>query len=124
MVGEAGSVRLAPDRSLERSEVTSAGVDRCRWEPSLWRAVGLGPARRLALWFLVALQGQCAAQWDLQPSGTKARLRGISVVSGKVAWATGAQGTVLRTMDGGANWRASVVPGGADTRFPRRSCVR
>src|SRR4051812_46316624 len=71
-----------------------------------------GARTSAALWFLVALQGQCAAPWDLQQSGTKARLRGIGVVGGKVAWATGAAGTVLRTMDGGTHWTASVIPGG------------
>jgi photosystem II stability/assembly factor-like uncharacterized protein len=47
--------------------------------------------------------------WRLTPTGTDAQLRGLSVVSGRVAWASGAKGTVLRTVDGGASW-ASVGP--------------
>lgn len=39
------------------------------------------------------------------------RLRGVSAVSERVAWASGARGTVLRTLDGGRSWRALVVPG-------------
>ena len=38
-----------------------------------------------------------------QNSKTDVQLRGISAVSSKVAWASGAKGTVLRTMDGGTD---------------------
>jgi photosystem II stability/assembly factor-like uncharacterized protein len=51
------------------------------------------------------------AQWVLQPSGTTARLRGVSAVNEHVAWASGAGGTVLRTVDGGATWSRRLVPG-------------
>lgn len=50
-------------------------------------------------------------QWQGQRSGTDARLRGISVVNEKVVWASGAKGTVLRTIDGGRVWQALTVPG-------------
>lgn len=56
-------------------------------------------------------------QWESQPSGTDARLRGLSVVSGTVAWASGARGTVLRTIDGGRVWQALTIPGAADLDF-------
>ena len=54
-----------------------------------------------------------AAQWQVHPqvSGTTAQLRGISAVSGRVAWASGTQGTVLRTVDGGSHWEKRSVPG-------------
>jgi photosystem II stability/assembly factor-like uncharacterized protein len=71
----------------------------------------------LALLLMVSPEVPCSAQWDLQMSGTRARLRGLFAVSGKVAWATGAQGTVLRTNDGGASWRALRVPGGEALDF-------
>jgi photosystem II stability/assembly factor-like uncharacterized protein len=45
-----------------------------------------------------------------QNSGTDVQLRGISAVSEKVAWASGAKGTVLRTVDGGATWEKVNVP--------------
>jgi len=54
------------------------------------------------------------AAWLTQSSGTTASLRGVSAVSSQVAWASGTQGTVLRTVDGGAHWTRSIVPG-ADT---------
>lgn len=48
--------------------------------------------------------------WQLEDSGTKANLRGVFSVDGKVAWASGARGTVLRTVDGGAHWQQCTVP--------------
>lgn len=56
-------------------------------------------------------------QWQSQPSGTDARLRGISVVSDTVAWASGARGTVLRTIDGGRVWQALTIPDAAGLDF-------
>ena len=56
-------------------------------------------------------------QWQSQRSGTDARLRGISAVSEKVAWASGARGTVLRTIDGGRVWQVLAVPGAAALDF-------
>jgi photosystem II stability/assembly factor-like uncharacterized protein len=55
--------------------------------------------------------------WVVQPSGTTASLRGVSAVSAAVAWASGTGGTYLRTIDGGATWSASKVPGANDMDF-------
>jgi photosystem II stability/assembly factor-like uncharacterized protein len=52
-----------------------------------------------------------------QNSGTDLQLRGISAVSEKVAWASGAKGTVLRTVDGGATWEKVNVPGAETLDF-------
>ncbi len=58
-----------------------------------------------------------APQWSAQASGTEARLRGVSAASASVAWASGSQGTVLRTSDGGATWKRLAVDGaGLDFR--------
>ena len=46
--------------------------------------------------------------WQVEASGATAELRGLSVVSDTVAWASGAKGTVLRTTDG-AHWQAIQV---------------
>src|SRR5690606_34530911 len=46
-----------------------------------------------------------------QDSGVAVRLRGISAVDARVAWASGRGGIVLRTVDGGAHWQAIRVPG-------------
>src|SRR5882724_13140831 len=50
-----------------------------------------------------------APQWTLQTSGVTARLRGVSAVSARVAWASGSGSTVLRTNDGGATWQKLTV---------------
>jgi photosystem II stability/assembly factor-like uncharacterized protein len=44
-------------------------------------------------------------QLTMQFSGTTARLRGVSAVNNRVAWASGSNSTVLRTTDGGATWK-------------------
>lgn len=54
--------------------------------------------------------------WSPVESGTSAELRGLSVVSDSIAWASGARGTVLRTIDG-AQWQAFSVPGAGQLDF-------
>lgn len=56
-------------------------------------------------------------QWARQPSGVTVRLRGVSAVSSEVAWASGAEGTVLRTSDGGRTWLRRAVPGAEGLDF-------
>lgn len=55
--------------------------------------------------------------WVVQESGTEASLRGVSVVDDRTAWASGSNGTVLRTLDGGATWAAMTVPGEESADF-------
>src|SRR5919109_5373606 len=52
-----------------------------------------------------------------QTSRTTARLRGVSAVDAKVAWASGSNGTYLKTVDGGATWQAATVPGAESLDF-------
>ena len=54
------------------------------------------------------------AQWDIEESHTAASLRGIHNVGGGVAWASGTNGTVLRTEDGGYLWQTCTIPPGAE----------
>ena len=56
-------------------------------------------------------------QWVRQTVETKASLRGLSVVSEKVVWASGTGGTVIRTVDGGATWKVMAVPDAAKLDF-------
>jgi photosystem II stability/assembly factor-like uncharacterized protein len=55
--------------------------------------------------------------WQVAESGSTARLRGLDVVSARVAWASGSAGTVLRTVDGGRTWRQVGPPDTADLQF-------
>jgi photosystem II stability/assembly factor-like uncharacterized protein len=52
--------------------------------------------------------------WEMQNSTTNAGLRGIHAVGGGVAWASGTNGTVLRTEDGGYMWQSCAMPPGAE----------
>lgn len=52
-----------------------------------------------------------------QDSGVNVRLRGISAVSADVAWASGREGTVLRTVDGGTHWQVIKVPDAGELDF-------
>ena len=69
----------------------------------------------LALAVAISLGGAvpARAQWQPQASGTRAILRGIHAVDASIAWASGTNGTVLRTVDGGQTWRTCEVPPGA-----------
>lgn len=55
--------------------------------------------------------------WELTPTGSTARLRGLSVVDGRTAWASGSLGTVLRTVDGGRTWLSVGPPDTAALQF-------
>jgi len=72
--------------------------------------------RRLAFFvpFLFAGLSSANAQWEIEESHTTADLRGIHNVGGGVAWASGTNGTVLRTTDEGATWQRCTTPPDAD----------
>jgi photosystem II stability/assembly factor-like uncharacterized protein len=68
-------------------------------------------------------QGAAASQshvnltWRLTPTGTEARLRGLSAVDRRVAWVSGSGGTVLRTVDAGRSWTSVGPPGTEALQF-------
>ncbi len=63
---------------------------------------------------LLAGAGSANGQWQMQTSNSTADLRGIDAVGNGVAWASGTQGTVLRTEDGGFVWQSCSLPPGAE----------
>jgi len=62
----------------------------------------------------VCAQETTSGPWVMQTSGTTAGLRGIHAVGGGVAWASGTNGTVLRTEDGGYVWQRCALPPNAE----------
>ncbi|PWK82881.1 photosystem II stability/assembly factor-like uncharacterized protein [Lentzea atacamensis] len=67
-----------------------------------------------ALAAFLVLPGVASAEapyWELKPTGSDARLRGLSAVSGQVAWVSGSKGAVLRTVNGGRSWESVGPPG-------------
>ena len=73
--------------------------------------------KTLAIAGLAVTVAAGAQTWTVQQTGVTARLRGISAVSDTVVWASGTNGTVLRTTNGGDTWAAVNVPGAADLDF-------
>ena len=54
------------------------------------------------------------AQWVIQESNTTADLSGIHNVGSGTAWASGTQGTILRTTDEGKRWQRCSTPSNAE----------
>ena len=52
-----------------------------------------------------------------QQSGTTQLLISVSPVNSRVVWAAGTGGTYVVTTDGGATWKAAVVPGAENLQF-------
>lgn len=67
----------------------------------------------LILIFAVA----AAAQWQRQQVETTASLRGLAVVNKNVIWASGTDGTFVRTTDGGKTWKVGRVPDAEKLEF-------
>ncbi len=72
----------------------------------------------LAILFSIgSIQVQAPFHWTPLSTGVGARLRGVSAVSDRVAWASGTNGTVIRTSDGGTTWSRLTVPGSEKLDF-------
>lgn len=69
----------------------------------------------IPLTLVATLYAQSALK--MQVSHTTESLRGVSAVSRVVAWASGTQGTFLRTTDGGRTWTPRQVPDAATLDF-------
>ena len=74
----------------------------------------MGPLIALAV---LAATAAATPVWTPQKSGSTAELRGVAVFDANRAWATGADGTVLRTLDGGGSWDRITIPGGEKLDF-------
>jgi photosystem II stability/assembly factor-like uncharacterized protein len=68
---------------------------------------------------LIAIPGSMSPGPTLtqQVSGTTSRLISVSPVNEQIVWASGANGTFLKTVDGGNTWRSGVVPGADSLQF-------
>jgi photosystem II stability/assembly factor-like uncharacterized protein len=68
----------------------------------------------LSLLFLIST---VSAQGEKISVPTQAGFRGLSVVSEKTVWASGTDGTVIRTLDAGKTWTVMTVPGAEKLDF-------
>ncbi len=91
-------------------------LGRMRWR----RAAGLALC-------LAALSASCRPEpksallvypsWQVQYRDSSALFIGMSVVDTSTVWVAGTGGRVVRSTDGGASWRAMVVPGADSLQF-------
>jgi photosystem II stability/assembly factor-like uncharacterized protein len=58
-----------------------------------------------------------AASWIPQVTHVEASLRGLDAVDANVVWASGTQGTWLKTLDGGRHWQSGKVKGAESLDF-------
>ena len=73
--------------------------------------------KRLPILLLLIATSAVCGQWVKQTINTTASFRGLSVVNEKVVWASGTTGTVIKTTDGGKNWKVMTVPGAEKLDF-------
>lgn len=66
---------------------------------------------------LLCVSQSVSAQWIKQMVNTTASFRGLSVVDEKIIWASGTDGTVIKTIDGGKTWKVMTVPGAGKLDF-------
>jgi photosystem II stability/assembly factor-like uncharacterized protein len=71
-----------------------------------------------------ASEAVAGAGWSVMTAGIDTNLRGLSVVApprgaagAQVIWASGANGVVLKSTDGGKNWERIAVPGSDELDF-------
>jgi photosystem II stability/assembly factor-like uncharacterized protein len=72
---------------------------------------------RLLLVIGLTLLAASSPIWTSLTSGVTTRLRGVSAVNNRVVWASGANGTIVRTVDGGTTWQALKIPGSEKLDF-------
>jgi len=79
--------------------------------PILSRVPRIAILRRgFAIFLALVLATPASAQWEIQNSGGTTVLRGIHAIGNGIAWASGTEGTVLRTIDDGKTWQRCATP--------------
>lgn len=66
---------------------------------------------------ILTLPGISYAQWEILELSTKVNMRGVHTVTPSLCWIGGSEGTVLRTTNGGKNWKIMKVPGADSLDF-------
>ena len=71
------------------------------------------------IWFILFILPVLGQSFSFEKlnSNTESSLRGLGVLSKKIAWVSGTGGTVLKTNDGGDTWENVSVPNAKDVDF-------
>ncbi len=69
------------------------------------------------LQFLFYCNASTSQTLTILTSGEKTSIRGLSVVSDKIIWASGSNGMIARSIDGGNSWKWLRVKGFEKTDF-------
>lgn len=120
--------RTYPSRSLRRSQTVRALFEQLFIENHKLRSVrGKGKLTRrspliglLGTFVIAAVmhaRNGPSDPWKRANVHTAASFRGLSVVSENIVWASGTQGTVIRTVDSGKTWDVYRVPGAEHQDF-------
>jgi photosystem II stability/assembly factor-like uncharacterized protein len=70
-----------------------------------------------ALWLAHQRLPSNAPTWAFHETGVTARLRGVSAPDVNVVWASGTDGTIIRTTDGGRTWKRLTIPDASTLDF-------
>jgi hypothetical protein len=65
----------------------------------------------LSIFFLILSSILKAQKMELLTEGTKTSIRGLSVVNDQIIWASGSNGTIGKSLDGGKTWKWNIVKG-------------
>lgn len=81
-------------------------------------AWGRTPGKRVGLLACLLFVATVAyGQWQRVSVPTTSSLRGLSAVNENVVWASGTEGTVIKTIDGGKSWNVMAVSGAEKLDF-------
>src|SRR5262249_27356444 len=78
---------------------------------------GRGAVMKLCSSLILLVAIAANAQWERVNGATTSSFRGLSVVNKNVIWASGSDGTVMHTTDGGKNWLLITVAGAEKLDF-------
>ncbi len=99
-----------------RDQITADPQRRASWLNDLATAAASAPQKEVVEALRQHFQ-ESAPRWQLLTTGSDASLRGLDAVSSEVVWASGSDGTILRTVDAGASWSRLPVAGAESLQF-------
>lgn len=112
VVGESGAIVRTADSGATWTQQPSSTAATLRDVAALdtMNAIAVGDAPGGAT---IRYTGTSGASWSAGITTVTAGLNAVAYPSSTLAWAVGANGTMIRSLDGGASWVATSAPTGA-----------